>query len=100
MEKLNVALMDAPDLRHPSEGWELIQEFTASLRCRGTAALALYLHCFFILSYVLLVLAVFICILMGQITFKKKVRVLTKLVQLNGILICAAVVEKQLCLSC
>lgn len=106
MEKLNVGLMDAPDLRHPSEGWESIQEFTGSLRCHGTAALALLIYllftwfalCFFILLY-LLVLTVFICTLMGQIIFKKKVRVLSKLVRLNGILICAAIVAKQLCLN-
>lgn len=83
MEKLNAGLMDAPDLRDPSEGWESIQEFTGSLRCHGSAGLALLIYllftlfafCFFILSY-LLVLTVFI--LMGQISFKKKVRLLTK----------------------
>lgn len=53
MEKPNVGLMDAPDLRDPPKGWESIQEFAGSLRCHGSAGLALliylflklYLHC-------------------------------------------------------
>lgn len=49
MEELSVGLMDAPDLRRPSEGRELIQEFTGSLRCHGTAGLALLSYLLFTL---------------------------------------------------